>query len=142
MSADTHKDLKVKLETFTKSELIGALMRVAELSALKAGGWGVSEMKFARKLCSAERDRMTAAEICIDELLTIMDRHGASGSYLHSALTELSSDLNNAMLAADGLAVRRERLSRVRRALTDAFPMTDDDLAATALPPAERKDQT
>jgi len=60
MSADTHKDLKVKLETFTKSELIGALMRVAELSALKAGGWGVSEMKFARKLCSAERDRMTS----------------------------------------------------------------------------------
>lgn len=91
-------------------------------------------MKFARKLCSVERDRMTAAEICIDELLTIMDRHGASSSHLYSTLIELSSDLNNTMLAADGLAVRRERLIRVRRALTTAFPMTDDDLEGAQSP--------
>lgn len=91
-------------------------------------------MKFARKLCSAELDRMTAAEICIDELLTIMDRNGATRSDLYSSLREISSDLNNAMLATDGLSGRRARLIRVRAALTTAFPMTDDDLEVSHLP--------
>jgi hypothetical protein len=91
-------------------------------------------MKFARKLCGVERDRMTAAEVCIDELLTIMDRHGASRSALYSALLELSSDLNNTMLATDGLVGRRDRLIRVRAALTTAFPMTDEDLEGARSP--------
>lgn len=91
-------------------------------------------MKFVKKLCSVELDRMTAAEICIDELLTIMDRHGADGSNLYSTLRELSSDLNNSMLVADGLAGRRARLLRIRKALTDAFPMTDEDLDAPHSP--------
>lgn len=89
-------------------------------------------MKFARKLCSVELDRMVAAEICIDELLTIMNRHGEDRSDLYSTLTELSSDLNNAMLATDGLTARRARLIRVRSALTAAFPMTDEDLTRPA----------
>ena len=96
-------------------------------------------MKFARKLCSVELDRMTAAEICIDELLTIMDRHGASGTDLYSTLRELSSDLNNTMLATDGLGGRRERLIRVRQALTTAFPMTDEDLSQSPPSNSEAK---
>lgn len=95
---------------------------------------------FARKLCNVELDRMTAAEVCIDELLTIMDRHGANRSDLYSTLRELSSDLNNTMLAADGLSARRARLIRVRAALTTAFPMTDEDLETRESPQDTRHD--
>jgi hypothetical protein len=79
------------------------------------------------KLCSVERDRMTAAEICIDELLTIMDRH-RDRTETHRMLQVLSSQLSVMLINADGLGARHERLVRVRKALTDAFPMTDKDL--------------
>jgi hypothetical protein len=79
------------------------------------------------KLCSVERDRMTAAEICIDELLTIMDRH-RDRTETHSLLRLLSDRLSVMLLNADGPQVRRDRLIRVRLALTEAFPMTDEDL--------------
>lgn len=82
---------------------------------------------FARKLCDAERDRVTAAEICIDEMLTILDRHGVSGR-LHENLQRLSRNLSDELLLADGPLERRDRLIRVRQALTAAFPMTDEDL--------------
>lgn len=90
-------------------------------------------MDFCDKLCSVERDRMTAAEICIDECLTIMDRHGARGS-LYSNLMGLSQTLNSIMRDADGLPERRKRLIRVRAALTNALPMTDEDLATPHVP--------
>lgn len=80
------------------------------------------------ELCSVERDRVTAAEICIDELLTIMDRHEPRPPGLYVTLRKLSAQLSAMMLAADGPAIRRERLMRIRAVLTNAIPMTDDDL--------------
>jgi archaellum biogenesis ATPase FlaH len=85
---------------------------------------------FAKKLCMVERDRATAAEICIDELLTIMDRHEPRDLGLYVTLRKLSAKLSNMLLSVDGPAMRRERLIRVRQALTQAFPMTDEDLEA------------
>lgn len=84
---------------------------------------------FCEKLFSVERDRMTAAEICLDECLTIMDRHDAHGP-LYSALRTVSQHLSGILLDADGPVSRRERLIRIRSALTEAFPMTDEDLDA------------
>jgi hypothetical protein len=83
---------------------------------------------FTEDLCSVERDRMTAAEICIDELLTIMDRHGVRGE-MHLDLRNLSMQLSDILLVADGPVIRKERLIRIRAALTTAFPMTDEDLS-------------
>jgi hypothetical protein len=85
--------------------------------------------KFVEKLCSVELDRMTAAEICIDEILTIMDRHPPRQLSLYVTLRRLSGQLNDMLLAVDGPAIRRERLIRVRAALTSALPMTDEDLS-------------
>lgn len=84
---------------------------------------------FCDKLCSVERDRMTAAEICIDECLTIMDRHGARGP-LYSTLRTISQHLSGILLDADGVAGRHDRLIRIRETLTAAFPMSDSDLEA------------
>jgi hypothetical protein len=82
------------------------------------------------RLCSVERDRVTAAEICLDELLTIMDRHNiASFDPMYSYIHQISLRLHKELLAADGPAIRRERLIRIRAALTNAIPMTDEDLA-------------
>jgi hypothetical protein len=86
---------------------------------------------FADKLCDVERDRMTAAEICIDECLTIMDRHGETGD-AYEALRNLSAELCDMLLLADGYLQRRDRIIRVRAALTAAFPMTDEDLQQPA----------
>lgn len=83
---------------------------------------------FTKTLCSVERDRMTAAEICIDEILTIMDRHGEEG-LLYETLLSVSRELQGRLTEADGVRDRRNRMIRVRSALTEAFPMTDDDLA-------------
>lgn len=88
---------------------------------------------FFDKLCSVELDRATAAEICIDELLTIMDRHGERGS-MYSTLCSLSRELNSQIRDADGMDGRFERLTRIRKSLTNAFPMTDEDLAAARSP--------
>lgn len=80
------------------------------------------------RLCSVERDRVTAAEICIDELLTIMDRHAPRPLAMYVTLRKLSAQLGEMLLAADGPVTRRERLIRIRAALTNAIPMTDNDL--------------
>lgn len=81
------------------------------------------------RLCGVERDRLTAAEICIDECLTIMDRHGVPASDPgYSLMREFTRRLHSLLTNADGAPLRRARLIRVREALTKAFPMTDDDL--------------
>lgn len=98
-------------------------------------------MKTIKKLCSVERDRVTAAEICIDELLTIMERHGERGP-LWSTLFTISQGLSNELREAEGLAGRHARLIRVRKALTDAFPMTDEDLEAGAVTSRQRGSKT
>ena len=96
---------------------------------------------FFDKLCSVERDRVTAAEICIDECLTIMDRHSANQrSPLYSSLRNISQALNTMLRDADGMNARYERLIRVRAALTTAFPMTDEDLEGTASPQDTKND--
>lgn len=81
------------------------------------------------KLCNAERDRLTIAEIGIDEALTIMDRHRVprnDPTYL--ALKSASRTLHRALTAADGFHVRHSRLSRLRDSMTDMLPMSDRDL--------------
>jgi hypothetical protein len=90
------------------------------------------------QLCSVERDRVTAAEICLDELLTIMDRHGiAPRDPLYQAVRLVSGELDARLSAADGPYKRRERLIRIRTALTNVMPMTDDDLAESAAEPSD-----
>lgn len=86
------------------------------------------------KACSAERDRMTAAEICIDELITIMQRHDAEFDPLFATLREISLRLHATLTRTDKLKARHERLLRIRAALTKAFPLTDEDLDAALLP--------
>lgn len=86
-------------------------------------------MNSIKKLCNVERDRVTAAEICVDEMLTIMDRHGEHGA-LYSTLRTISRQLHHELRDAEGIDVRYDRLIRVRKVLTDAFPMTDEDLEA------------
>lgn len=89
----------------------------------------ISEM--AKKLCSAERDRMASAEICIDEALTIMDRHGITERDEHyRSLVDLSQTFHQVMTNADGYEKRLDRMKRVRSALTAALPLSDADLAA------------
>lgn len=85
---------------------------------------------FMKQLCEVERDRVTAAEICIDELMTIMDRHGIA-STIRADLAHLSAALHSMLTEADGRANRHSRLIRIRRALTVAMPMTDHDLQHT-----------
>jgi hypothetical protein len=85
---------------------------------------------FTKRLCNVERDRVTAAEICIDELITIMDRHGVVDQ-MRIDLGNLSRSLHALLTEADGVANRRSRLIRIRGVLTDAMPMTDEDLEAS-----------
>jgi hypothetical protein len=62
-------------------------------------------MKSIKKLCSVERDRVTAAEICIDEMLTIMDRHGERGSLYSTLRTSCPPDgIVGDMFAGSGAA--------------------------------------
>jgi hypothetical protein len=83
-----------------------------------------------KRLCEAERDRLTSAEVCIDEVLTTLDRHGMDQSdFVYRALASLSGTMHRALTAADGLQERRERLIRVRKALNEALPLSDADLA-------------
>lgn len=85
--------------------------------------------RMCRELCEAERDRLTAAEIGLDEALTIMDRHGLGNwNAIYSALKTLSGTFHRALTAADGPERRRERLSSIRDRMTDLFPMSDIDL--------------
>lgn len=88
---------------------------------------------FIKKLCSVERDRATAAEICIDELLTMMDRHDMDGG-AYNMLVNLSAELHSALSEVDGPSKTRERLIRIRAGLTNAIPMTDEDLQACPAP--------
>lgn len=94
---------------------------------------------FCDKLCSVERDRMTAAEICIDECLTIMDRHIERGP-LYNAMRMISQHLSGILLDADGAPDRRARLIRIRQVLTNAMPMTDEDLDGVVGCPADERD--
>jgi hypothetical protein len=93
---------------------------------------------FFDELCEVERDRATAAEVCIDELLTIMGRHNIDGT-AYNMLTNLSAAIHEGLCEADGLAKRHERLSKIRSRLTSAFPMTDADLGIVATPAQSSK---
>lgn len=85
--------------------------------------------EMCQRLCNAERDRVTSAEICVDEVLTIMDRHGLNDSDpAYRALAAISGTLHRALTIADGFRLRGDRIRRVRDGLTQAFPLSDDDL--------------
>ena len=85
-------------------------------------------------LCSAERDRVVTAEMCIDELLTIMDRRGyPSEDPAYRALRTLSAGIHEAMKATEPFPDLRGRMLRVRETLTSALPLTDENLAEAGL---------
>lgn len=85
--------------------------------------------RMCRELCEAERDRLTAAEIGLDEALTIMDRHGLGDcDAIYRALKTLSGTFHHALTVADGPERRRERLSSLRDRMTDLLPLSDTDL--------------
>jgi hypothetical protein len=85
--------------------------------------------QMCKELCDVERDRLTAAEIGLDEALTIMDRHGLKNhDPIYRALATLSGTFHRALTGADGPVRRDERLRRIRDVLTDALPMSDADL--------------
>lgn len=80
-------------------------------------------------LCSAERDRVVTAEMCIDELLTIMDRRGyPEDDPAYTSLRILSAGIHDAMLATEPPHHFRDRMMRVRDTLTKAMPLSDADL--------------
>lgn len=93
----------------------------------------MTDTNFVTGLCNVERDRLTAAEICIDEILTIMDRHGVA-SMMHTELSKISASLHTMLTKADGVTARRARMIRIRKALTDAMPMSDEDLLDVPAP--------
>lgn len=75
---------------------------------------------------SWERDRLTAAEVCIDEALSIMGRHDIESTQPdYQRLKSLSGELDIALEEADGPEDRYHRLVRVRDALDGAFPHPD-----------------
>lgn len=80
------------------------------------------------QLCEAERERLATTEICIDEALTIMDRHGLNDADpIYRALSVLSGTFHRAMTRADGHQSRLKRMVRVQSKLTEAFPLSDSD---------------
>lgn len=91
----------------------------------------------------AERDRMTAAEICIDEMLTLLDRRDGQADPIYSTLRKLSQQIHRTSTRTENLSDRHQRLIRVRQALTKAFPLTDEDIEASpARIPVERDQLT
>lgn len=80
-------------------------------------------------LCAAERNRVVGAEMCIDELLTIMDRRGyPTTDPAYQSLRILSQGLHEAMKATEPQDKLRRRMIDVRSKLTEVFPLSDADL--------------
>jgi hypothetical protein len=57
-----------------------------------------------------------------------MNKHGFIGVQLYSTLRTISGHLSDALRDAEAIDARYDRLISVRHRLTDAFPMTDEDL--------------
>jgi hypothetical protein len=80
-------------------------------------------------LRSAERDRVSAAEMCIDELLTIMDRRGyPQDDPAYTTLKILSRGIHLAMRKTEPPTNLQRRMLRIRAGLTEVFPLSDADL--------------
>lgn len=78
--------------------------------------------RLTARLPDFERDRLTAAEVCIDEALSIMDRRSDPCDPIYDVMQDISAMLSNALLLADGAEKRLERLRRVRDILDRTFP--------------------
>lgn len=86
-------------------------------------------MSVAEATSYAERDRLAAGEICVDEALTIFERRGLPLDHpLMVGLQMISKGLHMVMTQTDGPEARLARIVRIRRALTVAMPLTDADL--------------
>lgn len=71
-------------------------------------------------------DRLTAAEVCLDEVLSAMDAAGIENSDpVYRSILELSQAFDRILEETDGPEDRFARLSRVRDTLTLAFPHPD-----------------
>lgn len=80
----------------------------------------------------AERDRLCAAEICIDEVLATLDRHGVpSEAEEYRALKMISNRFHEAFFPWNGDATRLHRMRRVRDALDKTFPLDETDVGNT-----------
>lgn len=87
----------------------------------------VADMKYV------ERERLTMAEIGVDEARTLLERRGLQHDHpLMEMLATVSEVLSSALFEADGGQVRRNRLLRVRKRLTQTFPMSDEDLRSVS----------
>lgn len=73
-------------------------------------------------LANWEIERLTAAEVCIDELMATLERHGLKEPTTHSKLMDLSDWLDTLLLDAQGAERRYETLKSTRDRLDAAFP--------------------
>jgi hypothetical protein len=79
-----------------------------------------------KQLAAWELERATAIEVCIDELASMIERHGVIDAKRHTALSDLSDWLSDNLLATLGPERRYEMLKRVRDQLQDAYPDQSD----------------
>lgn len=86
-------------------------------------------MQVAEATVSAERDRLAAGEICVDEVMTIFERRGLPSDHpLMVGLQMVSKGMHMVMTQVDGPEKRLARMIKIRRVLTEAMPLTDADL--------------
>ncbi len=74
------------------------------------------------RLAEWELDRVTAAEVCLDELMATLERHNVNFDGMHGKLADLSDWLDNLLLDAQGPERRYETLRGARDKLDAAFP--------------------
>lgn len=73
------------------------------------------------KLARWELDRLAVIEVCVDELLSTIDRHGGDED-VHRAAATISHWLDANMLTTLGAERRYSTLKTVRDALNAAYP--------------------
>lgn len=93
-----------------------------EIATILAAGPRSWLDRLAARLPDFELDRLAAAEVCIDEILSIMARRSDPCDGIYDTLQDVSAALSNALLLADGPENRLERLKRIRDLLDSALP--------------------
>lgn len=77
------------------------------------------------RLSRWELERLTAAEICIDELMATLERHKLGEHTTHRKLRDLSDWLDDLLLDAQGAEKRYDTLKSVRDKLDATFRAPD-----------------
>lgn len=87
-----------------------------------AGSEPMQSDRMFLKLAAWELERATAIEVCIDELASMIERHGVVDSQRHTILSDLSDWLSDNLLATLGPQKRYDMLKRVGDQLQDTYP--------------------